>query len=134
MSWTPLSSPSAPPPLPRIPSLPLPPQPLSSTAVCLTGSARQFDATGPSIIHHLLINGYSDSDLFVNAPLDASAAGLWALKDAPSVAVVRIAPNFPMDMSRFDSSLLSWEPNPPYEQVLGALQPQTSADGAPWEV
>ncbi|GJP53912.1 hypothetical protein CLOM_g13034 [Closterium sp. NIES-68] len=51
------------------------------TAVCLVGGARDFEASGPSILHHLL-PAYRPLHLFLLAPLDDKTSKLWALLHA----------------------------------------------------
>ncbi|CAI5956264.1 unnamed protein product [Closterium sp. NIES-64] len=58
------------------------PQPsLPALAVCLVGGARDLDATGPTITHHLLPS-LLPFDLFIHAPLDENAAKISALARA----------------------------------------------------
>ncbi|CAI5520284.1 unnamed protein product [Closterium sp. Naga37s-1] len=55
--------------------------PTTRTAVCLTGSARDFELTGPSIVARLLpsLHPYHPV-LFLVAPLDEHSHKLWALQ------------------------------------------------------
>ncbi|KAL6011883.1 hypothetical protein ACLOJK_002349 [Asimina triloba] len=61
----------------------------SRIAVCLVGSARRFELTGPSILDNVL-KVYNGSDLFLHSPLDGGAHKFSILKDAPRIAAVRI--------------------------------------------
>ncbi|CAI7785953.1 unnamed protein product, partial [Closterium sp. NIES-53] len=67
-------------PLSPVPS-PFPQPSLPALAVCLVGGARDLDATGPAIIHHLLPS-LLPFDLFIHAPLDENAAKISALARA----------------------------------------------------
>lgn len=61
----------------------------SRIAVCLVGGARRFELTGPSIVERIL-EVYPNADLFLHAPMDASAYKFSLLKVAPRIAEVRI--------------------------------------------
>ncbi|CAI5488736.1 unnamed protein product [Closterium sp. Naga37s-1] len=47
-------------------------------AICLVGGARDFEATWPSILRHV-ISRYPPAHLFLHSPLDERASKLWAL-------------------------------------------------------
>ncbi|CAI5954271.1 unnamed protein product [Closterium sp. NIES-65] len=47
-------------------------------AICLVGGAREFEATWPSILRHV-ISRYPPAHLFLHSPLDERASKLWAL-------------------------------------------------------
>ena len=72
------------------------PSPPPSLAVLLVGGVRDFDATGPSIVDHL-IAAFRPCDVFVNAPLDDNTAKLAALARAGSLASLRVFANLPVD-------------------------------------
>nr|ADE77704.1 unknown [Picea sitchensis] len=58
-------------------------------AICLVGRARRFELTGPSLLKHVL-NRYNNTDVFLNAPFDNDSHKFFFLKNANSLAAVRI--------------------------------------------
>lgn len=58
-------------------------------AVCLVGGARKFELTGPSLLTYVL-NIYNNTDVFLYAPFDKDSYKFNFLKNANSLAAVRI--------------------------------------------
>lgn len=58
-------------------------------AICLVGGARRFELTGPSLLKYVL-NRYNNTDVFLHAPFDKDSHKFSFLRNANSLAVVRI--------------------------------------------
>lgn len=106
------------------------------TAVCLVGGARSFEATGPSILKHV-IKRYEPCDVFLHAPLDADSAKFWALGGASHLATVRIFPNCDVDEALHPTDILKAKGSPQGCQVRPATEFTSSGPRAaryrdPW--
>ncbi|PON60568.1 Transmembrane protein [Parasponia andersonii] len=91
----------------------------SRVAVCLVGGARRFELTGPSIIENLL-EEYPNFDLFLHSPLDQNAFKFSLLKNAPSLASVRIFDPKPMPETESEARVLTAQNSP--NGIQGLLQ------------
>lgn len=93
------------------------------TAICLVGSARTFEATGPSIVHFLVRQLEPQADLFLNSPMDSDSAKMWILSRAASVAAIRIFPVVDVDPDKYPTKILRNVGSPKGIQVSALLAP-----------
>jgi len=91
------------------------------TAICLVGSARTFQATGPSILHFLVRQLEPHADLFLNSPMDSDSAKMWILARAASVAAIRIFPAVDVDPDKYSTKVLRSLGSPKGVQVSAPL-------------
>jgi len=75
------------------------------TAVCLVGAARDFEATGPSLLTRL-VAAYRPCAVFLHSPLEHNSAKLSLLAAARSVAAVRIFASADLDEGALPAHLL----------------------------
>lgn len=88
-------------------------------AVCLVGGARKFELTGPSLLEYVL-NMYNNTDVFLYAPFDKDSHKFQFLKNANSLAAVRIFSPLKLDVTTVHSEALTSNGSP--NGLQGLLQ------------